>query len=535
MTKKINFPNTIIDNICITNNKTEVYEEIKTMEFLNFKTELCTIDNLEKNVLKSIDLNCSTIKSITIILECSDEALNSYKDIDDIVEFYSKGIIEYFIILDPEKLKASIDIISDFKRIREVEKKPEVIRITQTKFDDGNLSLVELKDFIKFNGKTIFKHFLNSRGLIFSFNFDSDPHYFGNLFKNLEIKYSDNEIGIVNKQEFSDLILKSLEENKSEITFKVMDVISYHKFVNYKSQFDSFEKNRQSEKNELKKMISKDVLEKNMMHREWIERNREALEKDREDWIKKVQSNNIAEEYPQGSGMYRLTGLASNIVPNQINQDYKTSNYSHPESSIQSKNNNPYPHTELKPEKIDELSKQVSELVEKERTSTAKFRSSKVIDGFSTTFRQWRAEGTHCKYLHGYAVSFEIEFEGGLDEKNWVFDFGFGKRLKEYSEEIDEHGNVTASVTNIKSWFDDMFDHTTVIAESDPELDMFRELDGKGIIQLRILPEVGCELFAKFVYDKLSPLVNQDTNGRVRITSVTCRENNKNSATYKID
>ena len=54
----------------------------------------------------------------------------------------------------------------------------------------------------------------------------------------------------------------------------------------------------------------------------------------------------------------------------------------------------------------------------------AKFQSTKLFDGYSTCFRQWQAEGTHCKFLHGYAVSFRVWFEGDLDHRNWVFDVG---------------------------------------------------------------------------------------------------------------
>ena len=48
------------------------------------------------------------------------------------------------------------------------------------------------------------------------------------------------------------------------------------------------------------------------------------------------------------------------------------------------------------------------------------FKSTKVFDGFSCCFRQWKAETTHCKYLHGYGVSFKVKFEGDLvyDENN---------------------------------------------------------------------------------------------------------------------
>jgi 6-pyruvoyltetrahydropterin/6-carboxytetrahydropterin synthase len=44
------------------------------------------------------------------------------------------------------------------------------------------------------------------------------------------------------------------------------------------------------------------------------------------------------------------------------------------------------------------------------------FRSTKVFDGYSTVFRQWKADGTHCQFLHGYGVSFKVWFEGELDE-----------------------------------------------------------------------------------------------------------------------
>ena len=54
----------------------------------------------------------------------------------------------------------------------------------------------------------------------------------------------------------------------------------------------------------------------------------------------------------------------------------------------------------------------------------SKYQSTKVFDGFSTCFRQWRADTTHCQYLHGYGVSFKIYFEGELDHRNWVWDFG---------------------------------------------------------------------------------------------------------------
>ena len=151
----------------------------------------------------------------------------------------------------------------------------------------------------------------------------------------------------------------------------------------------------------------------------------------------------------------------------------------------------------------------------------AKFQSTKLFDGFSTCFRQWRADGTHCKYLHGYGVSFKVWFEGDLDHRNWVWDFGGMKRAKGTIDGIQP-----------KAWMDHMFDHTTIIAEDDPELEMFQELYQREVIQLRILPSVGAEQFAKYVFEKINQFIHEETNGRVKVRKVEFREHNKNSVIY---
>ena len=151
-----------------------------------------------------------------------------------------------------------------------------------------------------------------------------------------------------------------------------------------------------------------------------------------------------------------------------------------------------------------------------------KFQSTKVFDGYSTVFRQWRAEGTHCSFIHGYGISFKIIFEGDLDERNWVWDFGGMKRAKN-----------TIDGVSPKVWMDYMFDHTYIIAEDDPFLPEAIKMDKTGIVQLRIIPATGAEQFAKFIYEKVSEFIKIKTEGRVRVVSVEFREHAKNSAIYK--
>lgn len=150
-----------------------------------------------------------------------------------------------------------------------------------------------------------------------------------------------------------------------------------------------------------------------------------------------------------------------------------------------------------------------------------KFQSTKLFDGYSTVFRQWKAETTHCRFLHGYAVSFRVWFEGELDERNWVWDFGHAKRSQ-----------YTIEGMNPKAWMDYMFDHTVLIAEDDPYINAFKEMDRAGVAQVRIVPAVGCEKFAEYIYNKLNPWVLNDSNGRVKITQVEVREHEKNTALY---
>mgnify|MGYP003139433297 CR=1 FL=1 len=150
-----------------------------------------------------------------------------------------------------------------------------------------------------------------------------------------------------------------------------------------------------------------------------------------------------------------------------------------------------------------------------------KFQSSKVFDGFSTVFRQWRAKETHCRFVHGYGVSFKVYFEGELDHRNWVWDFGGMKRAKTQIDGMSP-----------KAWMDYMFDHTLIVAEDDPEVEAFKQMDAAGVAQVRVIPATGAEKFAEYIYTKLNDFVKTETDGRVKVTKVKFAEHGKNAAYY---
>jgi 6-pyruvoyltetrahydropterin/6-carboxytetrahydropterin synthase len=131
--------------------------------------------------------------------------------------------------------------------------------------------------------------------------------------------------------------------------------------------------------------------------------------------------------------------------------------------------------------------------------------------GLSTTFRQWKARDSHCRYLHGYALGFRIRIETEtLNEQNWVFDFGGFRQFK--------------------AWLDKTFDHKTIVASDDPEIDSFYKLRANGLCDLIVLKDVGCEAFAKLAHDVLKNMISET---RVKIIEVEVFEHGSNSASYR--
>lgn len=141
------------------------------------------------------------------------------------------------------------------------------------------------------------------------------------------------------------------------------------------------------------------------------------------------------------------------------------------------------------------------------------YTSTKKFTGFPCTHRQWRAE-SHCRFVHGYSREFYFEFAcNERTVEGWVVDFGGLKDVKQFLEHT--------------------FDHTFLAAVDDPELGTWRQLDSRGIIQLRILPNPSMEGTAEWVYQQVDKMVRNSTQGRAWVTLVEVRENEKNSAIYR--
>lgn len=150
------------------------------------------------------------------------------------------------------------------------------------------------------------------------------------------------------------------------------------------------------------------------------------------------------------------------------------------------------------------------------------YRVTKTYDhniGLSATFRQHKAS-SHCRFGHGYPLRFELTFASEiLNRTNWVLNFG---GLKE-----------------IKSWLETNFDHRFLVAKDDPELETFKELHEKGLIDLNVVEFTGCEAFAKMAFDHVNLWLqgkiesgDVDFENEPILESVKVSEHGGNSASY---
>lgn len=129
--------------------------------------------------------------------------------------------------------------------------------------------------------------------------------------------------------------------------------------------------------------------------------------------------------------------------------------------------------------------------------------------GLSCCFRQWRAT-SHCNLLHGYAIEVKLTFEAEqLDHRNWVQDFG--------------------GLKDIKSWLEGTFDHAVIVAEDDPKKEIFHMLHAQHLMRVVVLPHVGCEAFAKTIFDYVEEHIRLSSTYAV-LKEVEVREHAGNSA-----
>lgn len=154
------------------------------------------------------------------------------------------------------------------------------------------------------------------------------------------------------------------------------------------------------------------------------------------------------------------------------------------------------------------------------------FKSTKRIGPISTNHRNWHAltnvnrDSRHCGLIHGYSRIVEFVFVGQTDACQWVVDFG--------------------NLKDVKKWLEERWDHKTLVASDDPQLDKIKEMDEAGIIDLTVVDVdnglhwgPGMEGSCKWVFDEVGKIVKDKTFGLAAIETVQIWEHENNSAIYR--
>lgn len=134
---------------------------------------------------------------------------------------------------------------------------------------------------------------------------------------------------------------------------------------------------------------------------------------------------------------------------------------------------------------------------------TYKYVSTKeYIDAFPCAYRQWRAD-SHCNLIHGYSFSMKFYFgTNQLDVRNWAMDYG--------------------GLKDLKGVLEGQFDHTLLVAEDDPKMDVYKHLESHKMAKLTILPRLGCEGLADMLYEYVNGVYLPDYMGDYEARRLWC-------------
>jgi len=138
------------------------------------------------------------------------------------------------------------------------------------------------------------------------------------------------------------------------------------------------------------------------------------------------------------------------------------------------------------------------------------------------------ATHSHCQYIHGYGLKFKATFSCvGLDDRDWVMDFG---GLKEFKKHLE-----------------DEYDHKLIVRRDDPRMKLLVEMEDAGLCKLTLRSNVGCEAFARhdgmwlqeWLYDQEWNTTRSNSSmdrswfkTRVNVFSMEVMEHENNSAIW---
>lgn len=135
---------------------------------------------------------------------------------------------------------------------------------------------------------------------------------------------------------------------------------------------------------------------------------------------------------------------------------------------------------------------------------TARFHLRKRFGGLNCCRRSWTDNGKRL-FLHGYALSFEIEL--ACDER-----------------QSDDQVISTECLDDIRTALAAQFGHTALITANDPQRDLFELLAERDLVDMRIVDSTALEASAAWAFATVEKTVVQATGGRVWVSRIDAQE-----------
>lgn len=141
----------------------------------------------------------------------------------------------------------------------------------------------------------------------------------------------------------------------------------------------------------------------------------------------------------------------------------------------------------------------------------------KTIEQVPICYRIWRSHDAFDRSLRPRVFDIKISFE---------------------SHTLDSDQRVLSSrsdfIKNLETMIATNFTHKTVIEDSDPDVDIFKQLHDRGLLDIVIVPnQVGAESFAHGIFNWIKAyLIDSNMITRVDVRTVDVVESRNNTAVY---
>jgi len=124
-------------------------------------------------------------------------------------------------------------------------------------------------------------------------------------------------------------------------------------------------------------------------------------------------------------------------------------------------------------------------------------------------------KGLRCVYRNRLAIDKTSLFHGH------VLRFSIGLFCASQSDLVNF---IERSSDWMVEYLEEVFDHTLILSSEDPMVNLCVGLENEGVVDIRVMKEVGLSDFAEMIKSDFAGVLERQTDGRVWLEFVSVRE-----------